>query len=127
MGGYKAMRVGGRRLSHNSNTTRPRLRTISSASEPIEPGVTTHEPPADYPRPNAPQAAAENLRHEHEEDIPKREKRQGHNNIEKELEIWESAQRKVETNRPSKNSSCGGRDSARGDRIAQPAGKAMAF
>ncbi|TFK56931.1 hypothetical protein OE88DRAFT_1730363 [Heliocybe sulcata] len=118
----------GRRLSLNSNiTTRPRLRTIS-ASEPIEPGVpgvVTHDPPTDYPRPNGPHAEADDHHHDHEEDVPKREKRQGHNNVERELKLRESVHRKADMNRPNKQSQ-GGKDGARGGRIAQPAGKALA-
>ncbi|EPQ60183.1 hypothetical protein GLOTRDRAFT_123940 [Gloeophyllum trabeum ATCC 11539] len=120
------VKVGGRRLSLNSNTNRPRLRK-TSASEPIDPGVTTHDPPADYPRPNGQSGDHDGAHHHNEEEIPRREKRQGHNNTEKELKIRENARRKAEMNRPSKDIGFGGKDGARGGRIAQPAGKGVAI
>ncbi|KDQ62952.1 hypothetical protein JAAARDRAFT_188584 [Jaapia argillacea MUCL 33604] len=114
-----AMRVGGRRMSA-SGVIRPKVQP--SISEPLNPGVTTHEhETADYPRPEAnhPPPQQEN---NNEEEQPKRErKRRG--STDKDMKFME---RKMEGTRPTRDMhGASKKDSARGGRIGQPAGKSM--
>jgi len=116
-----AMKVGGRRLS---TTTRPKPPAPEPAKAPTPPAE--QERP-DYPRPappgEQPQHDPAHVHDDHEE-IPKKDKKQGHGALEHERRLQESALKKAEQNRPSKNMGAGARNNVGGGgRISQPAGK----
>ncbi|KAI0066579.1 hypothetical protein BV25DRAFT_1835595 [Artomyces pyxidatus] len=117
-----AIRVGGRRLSLPSRPKPPPPSEVAAPS----PGE-----PADYPRP-APPSEEQHAHYEQdqvpphtEEELPKKEKKQGNGMHDNERRLRESAQRKAEGNRPRKEIIGGGKTVGGGGRISQPGGKVM--
>ncbi|CAL1694847.1 unnamed protein product [Somion occarium] len=109
-----AMKVGGRRLSVNS---RPKQHP---ATEQISPTLPTHEQErTDYPRPAGPgeQQPHEQHHYDDHEEVPRKERKQGHGALEYERRMQESLYRRA----PKKDTAIG--KDARGGRIDQPAGK----
>ncbi|KAI0673921.1 hypothetical protein C8Q78DRAFT_1076873 [Trametes maxima] len=111
-----AMKVGGRRLSV---TSRPKPAVVPTENRRASFGADT---PVDYPRP-APPGEQQEQQHKEEEEVPK--KKQGNGGDDHERRILESAHRKAEFNRPTKEFKTGPKNA--GGRISQPAGKSLAM
>ncbi|KZT02028.1 uncharacterized protein LAESUDRAFT_738894 [Laetiporus sulphureus 93-53] len=93
-----------------------------------EPQFTAPQPeePTDYPRPAAPGEQAPH-HEQHEEEVPRKEKRKGSGGDEHERRLQESLYRKAELNRPRKDMHTGKNRNniGGGGRISQPAGRPL--
>lgn len=129
-----AVKVGGRRLSVNSRPKQHPATYVSiyneickpcssrdfHLSEQISPTLPTHEQErTDYPRPAGPgeQQPHEQHHYDDHEEVPRKERKQGHGALEYERRMQESLYRRA----PKKDTAIG--KDARGGRIDQPAGK----
>jgi len=112
-----AVKVGGRRLSVSKPKPRPSgpATVDNQVPEPASDDV-------DYPRPAPPQDVMHNEEHE----VPKKEKRQGHRNHDNEKKLRDGALRKEEANRPTKDVLGGRGGFGAAGRVVQPAGKGFA-
>ncbi|KAF8971839.1 hypothetical protein BDZ97DRAFT_1753081 [Flammula alnicola] len=116
--GYRAVKVGGRRLSM-STKHKPQAHAESNTSQSANKEDDDAAAP-DYPRPAPPTGDApphHGHHHNEEEAPPKKEK------IEK--KVQESAHWKAETTQPTRDVHGGNKGHGVGIRIAQPAGKAF--
>ncbi|TCD62200.1 hypothetical protein EIP91_007233 [Steccherinum ochraceum] len=121
-----AMRVGGRRLSV---TSRPKVHPAAEQTTSIPTAADDERP--DYPRPAAPGEQAHDPQHIHDdhEEVPRKERKRGHGNVEHERRLQENLMRKMDQNRPSKEMGGGALGKSAvggGGRIGQPAGKGFA-
>ncbi|KAG2337639.1 hypothetical protein BDR05DRAFT_1004895 [Suillus weaverae] len=113
-----AIRVGGRRLSV---TSRPRPRANSEAAANVGANQTED---TDYPRPAGHVEEEAHAPPHNEEEIPKKRKHHGHGSHD-DNRLQESAYRKTEASRPTKDHVGGKSGYGGGGRIAQPAGKSL--
>ncbi|KAF9049312.1 hypothetical protein BDZ89DRAFT_1154596 [Hymenopellis radicata] len=120
-----AVKVGGRRLSLSARH-KPHMHPESPTAETTPAPKAVDDSVVDYPRPTRPpQSASEDDGHEapHHEEVPKQEKKHGHDN---EKKMKESGYHKVEATRPTREGHFDHKGFGGGGRIAQPSGKGLA-
>ena len=93
-------------------------------SEPKVPSESDEDEPADYPRPAPPGTGEPHQHNQHDEEQPKRDKKQL---LEHERRIQEELQRKAELNRPSKDIPKTKPAAGAAGRISQPQSKVFAI
>ncbi|KAG1742688.1 uncharacterized protein EDB91DRAFT_291767 [Suillus paluster] len=113
-----AIMVGGRRLSV---TSRPRPRANSGALPNVGANQTEN---TDYPRPAGHGDEEAHDPPHNEEELPKKKKHHGHGSHD-DNRLQESAYRKAEASRPTKDNVGGKSGYGASGRIAQPAGKSF--
>ncbi|OAX38124.1 hypothetical protein K503DRAFT_770817 [Rhizopogon vinicolor AM-OR11-026] len=112
-----ATKVGGRRLS--VSTSRPRPHANSGAPSNGSPPQAEN---TDYPRPADHGEEEAHAPPHNEEEVPKKKKHHGHGSHD-DNRLLESAYRKAEASRPTRDHVGGKNGFGGGGRISQPAGK----
>jgi len=111
-----AVKVGGRRLS----VSKPKNRINGPLpTDTLAPEQTSED--TDYPRPAPPHDVVNS-----EEELPKKEKRQGHGSHDNEKKVRESVYKKMEATMPTRDALGGKSGFGGAGRVLQPSGKGFA-